>query len=54
MTQGLYAIMVTVTATPDEGINKIHITINWFDIERIILCIKGNFEKNIIFFDGDY
>jgi len=46
--------MVTVTDTPDEGINKIHIVINLFDIGRIISCIKGNVEKNIIFFDDDY
>jgi len=49
MTWGLYAIMAAVIATPDEDINKIHIIINWFDIECIILCIKGNAEKNIIF-----
>jgi len=46
--------METVTATPDEEINKIHIIINWFDIGRIIFCIKGNIEKNVIFLDDDY
>lgn len=41
MTRGLYAITETVTATPDEEINKIHIIIiNCFNIGRIILCIR--------------